>query len=189
MKLNLTIPVPTSINELYINQYKFNPKTKKSEPTGARILSAKGKTTKRIIQKAARNQMKSQTWSYDFTKSGFVYIDLTFYFSRMGRDADNCLKLLQDSLQGIVFDNDSRVLCRVQRILYDTADPRVELEIRPVSYIGVFDSQQQLDEFESVCKGCSRYGNNCSILAKAKEGRIQEEIQDMKCSKYKEKKK
>jgi hypothetical protein len=63
----------------------------------------------------------------------------------------------------------------------------VELHIHEVDYIGIFDNQTQLDSFESVCSTCSRYGNNCSILAKAKEGRIQEDIVDMKCLKYKKK--
>ena len=50
----------------------------------------------------------------------------------------------------------------------------------------VFDHQEQLNEFEEKCRTCKRYSRNCSILNKAKEGRIQEEIQDMVCSKYKE---
>lgn len=68
MELNLTIPVPVSINQLYVNQFKYNPKTKRREPTGARILSKQGSTTKKLIQKAARNQMKNQKWDYEWTK-------------------------------------------------------------------------------------------------------------------------
>ena len=33
---------------------------------------------------------------------------------------------------------------------------------------------------------CSRYKRNCSILKNAKSGRIQDEICDFECSKYKE---
>ena len=42
-----------------------------------------------------------------------------------------------------------------------------------------------LEQFESRCIGCIRYKRNCSILQKAKEGRIQEEITELECSKYK----
>lgn len=189
MNVQLTIPIPVSINKLYINQYKFNSITKKKEPTGARILSVEGVNSKKRIQKEAIKQMKTQSWSYEYTKNNYIYIDLVFFFNRMGRDSDNCLKLLQDSLQGIVYDNDSRVLCRVQRVMYDSDNPRVELYIHPVDYVGIFDSKDEFDEFESNCKNCKRYARNCSILAKAKEGRIQEEIDtDYYCSKFVESK-
>jgi len=35
---------------------------------------------------------------------------------------------------------------------------------------------------------CSRYNRNCSILKKAKEGRIQKEISELICNKYKKRK-
>lgn len=190
MELYLTVPLPTSLNKLYVNQYKFNPKTRKSEPTGARVLSAEGSKSKMLIQKDTRNQMKKQVWNFEYTKENFIYLDATIYFNRMGRDDNNLYKLLCDALEGIVYDNDSRVLIRTQRIYYDTKEPRMELHIHPVEYIGIFDDQEMLDTFESVCKTCSRYANNCSILLKAKEGRIQEEIDmvELECLKYKKKK-
>jgi hypothetical protein len=55
-----------------------------------------------------------------------------------------------------------------------------------VEYIGIFDNAAQFDEFTSRCVGCSRYANNCSVLRRAKEGRIDKEIQDGVCTKYKE---
>lgn len=188
MELNLILPVPVSVNSLYVNQYRWNKITKKSEPTGARVLSKEGATTKSLIRKTAKIQMKKQKWNYDESKELYLYVDLVFYFSRKGRDSDNCLKLLQDSLQTVVYDNDSYILCRIQRVLFDTENPRVEAFIHPVSYIGVFDDQVDLNKFESNCKTCKRYNNNCSILSKAKEGRVQEEItkgfMDYSCSKF-----
>ena len=77
---------------------------------------------------------------------------------------------------------------RVNGIFYDDTNPRVELVIRPVDYIGIFKDSSHLDEFISRCIGCKRYTRNCSIFRKAKEGRIQEEIQDGLCKKYNEKK-
>ena len=81
---------------------------------------------------------------------------------------------------------DDNVACfRPNRIYYDSSNPRIELTIYPVYYIGIFDNQEQLDEFENKCKTCSRYARNCSIFKKAKEGRVQEEIQKLECNKYK----
>jgi Holliday junction resolvase RusA-like endonuclease len=188
MELKLVLPVPTSVNSLYVNQYKYNPKTKRSEPTGSRVLGKEGAMTKALIRKAAKAQMKKQDWDYEKSKELYLYVDLTFYFSRKGRDSDNCLKLLQDSLQSVVYDNDSYILCRIQRVLFDTENPRVEAYIHPTTYVGVFDDQVDLNKFENKCKTCKRYNNNCSILVKAKEGRVQEEISkgfmDYSCSKY-----
>ena len=86
---------------------------------------------------------------------------------------------------GLIWIDDNVTCERVQRIYYDSSNPRIELEIYPVEYIGVFDNASQLEKFESRCIGCNRYKRNCSILQKAKEGRIQEEIQDLVCKKYK----
>ena len=40
-------------------------------------------------------------------------------------------------------------------------------------------------QFKSNCFGCSRYKRNCSVLQKAKEGRIQDEINNLMCNKFK----
>lgn len=190
MELNLTLPLPTSLNKLYINQATFNPKTRTSIPTGKRILSKDGKKVKIEIQNAATEQMEKQNWDYDYTVGDYIYMDTLIYFNRTGRDDNNVYKLLCDALEKIVYENDSRVLIRTQRILYDTENPRVEVKLSPVDYIGIFDNEDLLNEFESKCKSCNRYKRNCSILNKAKEGRIQEEISDTyECSKYKEAKK
>ena len=83
---------------------------------------------------------------------------------------------------------DDNVVCeRVNGIYYDAENPRVEIQITPVDYIGIFDNISQLEKFESNCIGCSRYKRNCSILQKAKDGKIQAEIQDFTCCKYKSK--
>jgi Holliday junction resolvase RusA-like endonuclease len=189
MELKLSIPLPTSLNKLYVNQYKYNAKSRKSEPTGARVLSAEGKMSKALIQKAVKNQMKSQMWDFDYTKENYIYMDSIIYFNKKGRDDNNLLKLLCDALEGIAYDNDSRVLNRTQRIYYDADNPHMELHIHPVDYIGIFDNQLALDKFESACKNCSRYARNCSLLVKAKEGRIQDEIDNnLVCSSFKLKK-
>jgi Holliday junction resolvase RusA-like endonuclease len=190
LRLNLTLPLPTSINKLYINQMGWNPKTKSRMATGKRILSKEGEKTKKSIIEDATDQLKGQNWSYDFTVDNYIYMDTIIYFNRKGRDDNNIYKLLCDALEKVVYENDSRVLIRTQRILYDTESPRVEVEFTPVEYRGIFKNEIHMNEFEGNCKKCKRYKRNCSILKKAKEGRIQEEIKEddgeLACSKFNE---
>ena len=57
------------------------------------------------------------------------------------------------------------------------------LSIAP--FIGVFDNKEHYDGFESNCKTCKRYKNNCSILRELTEGRIHIEVdEDFNCNKY-----
>lgn len=184
-ELRLVVPLPTSINKLYINQFGYNPKTKTRMPTGKRIMSKEGQKIKEQIQKTAIKQMKTQEWDYEWTKKHFVYQDAYIYMNRAGRDDSNVYKLLNDSLEKIVYDNDSRVLTRTQRVLIHSEEPRVELVISQTPFRGIFNSEEHLKEFEDNCKQCKRYKRNCSILNKAKEGRIQAEIDNsFICSKF-----
>lgn len=195
MELKLILPVPVSINALYMNQFMYNPRTRKREPTGARILTKEGEACKKEIQKQATEQMKHQDWDYEWTagKNNFLYQDAYIFFNRRGRDPDNIYKLLNDSLEGIVYENDSRVLVRTRKILFDKDNPKVELIITPVEYVGVFKSQKDANVFESNCSGCTRYLNGrCSILQDSISGTIREEISEVDgsivCNTYKEKK-
>ena len=113
-------------------------------------------------------------------------MDCTFYFDRVDKDANNVFKCLADAItdSGSVWIDDTQLCERVQAIYYDSENPRIEIIIRPTDYIGVFDNASQLDEFKSRWIGCKRYKRNCSLLRKAMESRIQEEIHNMKCEKY-----
>jgi Holliday junction resolvase RusA-like endonuclease len=185
MHLKLILPLPTSINDLYSNHYSWNPKTKSRVPTGAKVLSKEGERVKELIQVAAREQLAEQEWDYDYTYENYLFMDAIIYFNRTGRDDNNIYKLNNDALEKIVYDNDSRVLTRTQRIYYDKDNPRIELTFSKTDYIGIFDNQDHLNSFEDNCKKCKRYKNNCSILKKAKEGRIQEKIVEFVCSSFK----
>ncbi|KAF6630687.1 RusA family crossover junction endodeoxyribonuclease [Paenibacillus sp. EKM208P] len=186
MRLNLTLPLPVSINDLYINQYVWDAKIRKRVPTGKRILSKEGEKVKKQIIDAASNQIKTQEWDYEYTKTHYLYMDTLIYFNRKGRDDNNIYKLNNDALEKIVYDNDSRILTRTQRILYDKKNPRVELTFTPVEYIGIFDNKETYIEFLENCKTCSRYKRNCSILKAATEGYVQDEIDEGSCFKYKQ---
>lgn len=194
MKLELTLPVPTSINALYVNQFTYDSAIRRRVPTGGKILSKEGEKCKEQIQTQAKEQLKSQTWDYEWTvdKDHFVYQDAVIYFSRRGRDDNNTYKLLNDSLEKIVYENDSRVLVRTQKIMYDSKNPRIELTLTPVDYVGIFENQDQAEKFEENCMTCTRYLNGrCSILVESKSGTVREEIGSIYepvCSSYKQKK-
>ncbi|WEG18693.1 RusA family crossover junction endodeoxyribonuclease [Alkalihalophilus pseudofirmus] len=190
-ELKLILDLPTSINKLYVNQHSWNPKTRTRVPTGKRVMSSEGRKVKEKIAKQAKEQIKGQDWDFDYTRDHYIYQDSVMYMSRSNRDDNNVYKLLNDTLEGICYENDSRVLTRTQRIYIDPKDPHIEVTLTPVPYIGIFDNEQQLHNFEENCKTCTRYKRNCSILNKAKEGRIQEDLDEksLVCSKYKEVKK
>lgn len=133
-------------------------------------------------------EIESQGWDIEPNKEQHFYVDAIFYFPRTDMDANNYWKVLLDTITDTqkVWLDDNVVCERVQGIFYDSSNPRIELEIRPVDYIGVFKSASQLEEFTSHCIGCIRYARNCSLLKRAISGRIQPEIDGTTCAKYKD---
>lgn len=140
------------------------------------------KFTKYVIR-----QVKEQKWPLKPNKTQHFYVDCIFYFPRVDMDCNNYFKCMLDAITDSkkVWEDDNVVCERVNGIFYDSVNPRIEMIISPVDYIGIFKDLSQLEEFESNCIGCSRYKRNCSILQKAKEGRIQDEIQNGICQKFK----
>lgn len=130
----------------------------------------------------------NQKWEVPVDSKQHFYVDAVFYFPRTRMDCNNYWKVLLDTITDtrLIWEDDDVVCERAQGIFYDASNPRIELTIRPVDYIGVFENASQLESFESKCIGCTRYARNCSILRQAKEGRVQEEISDGDCKKYKQ---
>lgn len=135
-------------------------------------------------------ETEQQGWVFPENESQHFYVDCDFYFDKIDMDANNYFKVMLDGIteSGRIWKDDNVAAERVQSIRYDTKRPRIEVYIHPVEYIGIFDNASQLERFVSRCSGCSRYTNNCSVLRRAKEGRVSEDIQDMICVKYKERK-
>jgi Holliday junction resolvase RusA-like endonuclease len=194
MELNLLLPVPTSLNKLYINEYRWGKNSygkTELKPTGRRILSKDGVKCKNELQAEARVQMGGQEWDYDYTLDGYCYLDTVIYFQKRGTDDNNIYKLLCDALEKICYDNDSRILVRTLKIMYSPKNPRVEVRIHPVEYAGVFDSEDGATTFQNNCSDCSKYRNgSCSILKDLLNGTEREEYDKSAsiCSSYKKKK-
>ena len=185
--LKLVSPIPVSVNH-YMGirsfiTYKFG----KPKAMSTMYETGDAKKYKKDFIKYVTNEVKKQCWNLPLDKFQHFYFDCVFYFGRIDQDPNNYFKIMLDAITDtqLIWVDDNVVCERVNRIYYDSIDPRIEITIHPVDYVGVFDSGEQLQEFESNCISCNRYSRNCSILKKAKEGRIQEEISGLKCSKYK----
>lgn len=135
-----------------------------------------------------KQQAKEQNWITDNNPFQHYYVDAVFYFPRIDMDTNNYWKVGFDAItdSGVVWVDDNMACERVVKVMYDAKNPRIEYTIYKTDFVGIFDNQERLNEFEEKCKKCKRYERNCSILNKAKEGRIQEEITNMNCCKYKE---
>lgn len=142
---------------------------------------------KKAFTAYVKEEVIKQNWNMTPNKYQHFYVDAVFYFDRSDRDCNNYFKVMLDAITDAqaVWLDDNVVCERVQRIFYDSKQPRIELTIHPVEYIGVFDNASQLEKFCSRCIECTRYAKNCSILNKAKIGYIQPVLHDGLCEKFK----
>jgi Holliday junction resolvase RusA-like endonuclease len=181
-KLKLVSEVPCSVNH-YI---KPRPFIMYGKPQVTMYETAEAKSYKKNFAKYIKEQVKLQGFNIEVNKTQHFYVDCVFYFDRIDKDANNYFKLLLDSITDskCIWEDDNVVCERVNAIYYDAKNPRIEIEIYPVDYIGIFDNQEQLDVFTESCICCKRYKEGkCSIYKKALEGRIQEEINNGICLK------
>jgi len=191
-KLKLISPMPVSVNH-YLAHRSFITYIKgKAVAQTTMYTTSEAKKYKKEFAEYLKQEIKNQGWDLVPNKTQHFYIDLTFYFPRIDMDCNNYLKLLLDAITDTqsVWLDDNCTCERVNRIYYDSKNPRIEIDIYPVDYIGIFDNNTDLQTFEIQCHTCSRYKNNCSILNKCMEGRIIEEIdiETKICSKYKQSK-
>lgn len=163
---------------------------KNGKPMAMSYKTKEAKDFQKKFENHIREQVKKQNWNLEVDPAQHFYVDAVFYFPRLDMDANNYFKTSLDSITetGLIWADDNVVCERVQRIYYDSENPRIELTIYPVDYIGIFNTYKDMEMFEEKCTTCLRYKRNCSILKKAKEGRIQADIVDFDCMKYKQSK-
>lgn len=118
-ELSLVLKVPPSVNHMYQNAGRGKRLTKQAKEY---ILDAQNKCKK---------AMKEQKWKRDKEYVWFV-MDLYFYFpDKRRRDSHNTLKLLTDSLEGLLFYDDYYLLPRIQHVCLDRDNPRLEIIFYP----------------------------------------------------------
>jgi len=155
--------------------------------------SKESKVFKSHFSKYLKQLVINSNWDIEKTKDGHWYLDCFFVQSRKNQDSNNFFKVLLDSMTGIVFEDDSNILVRVQKVAYNSNRPRFELMLHKANYIGRFPNQQAYNAFEDNCKSCSRYRNGgCSILKAINENREVEELKKendtFTCTEYKRRK-
>lgn len=111
-KLHLSLPIPPSVNAIY---------------TMKRQYTAKARDYIRRARALINLAIDEQYWGVP-QREEWLYVDMVFYMpDRKIRDSHNCLKLLMDVMQDVVYVNDYFVLPRIQSVEYDKEYPRVEV--------------------------------------------------------------
>ena len=150
-ELKLVSPIPVSVNH-YIKPRSFI--TWKGKTPIANVTmyeTADAKAYKKQFKKYVEEQVKLQNYSHTPNKTQHFYIDCVFYFERIDQDPNNYFKLPLDAITEtqLIWLDDNTTCERVHAIYYDTKNPRIEITIRPVDYIGIFKTVDHLDEFKS----------------------------------------
>lgn len=119
-EISFNIPITPSVNHMYI-----------PTKSGKKILNATAKKYIRDVQNIVRNEMKASKWQTD-NDNVWYHMDLYFYFQdKRIRDSHNCIKLLTDTLEGLLFKNDYFVMPRIQHVELDKKNPRIEVIFKP----------------------------------------------------------
>ena len=180
--LTITSPLPPSVNHYTAHRVVM----KGGKPLAIVYKTKEAVAYQTAFKKTVANAVIEQGWNTDLDNPKHVYVEANFYMDKKHRDCNNSWKCLLDAITEtqLVWKDDDVVCERVNKIVYDAKNPRVELCIRYVDYIGIFDNEDQLEKFKDTnCIDCKRYKRNCTLLRGAIEGRIQEEIDGHTCSK------
>ena len=96
-----------------------------------RRLTTEARNYIKVAQDICKKAIRSQGWKKDKEFVWYV-MDLYFYFpDKRVRDSHNCLKLLTDCLEGLLFPNDYFLLPRIQYVTLDRENPRLEVIYYP----------------------------------------------------------
>lgn len=172
-----------------VNHYlAYRAIVKNGKPMAMSYKTQDAKKFQKEFTEYVKEQAKIQNWITDPNPMQHYYVDAVFYFPRIDMDTNNYWKVAFDAItdSGVVWVDDNMACERVQRVLYDSENPRIEYTIYKTDFCGVFDNDIQMKNFESNCKSCTRYKRNCSILNNAKKGKVQSDINGTTCEKYKE---
>lgn len=113
--MKFTIPgKPISVNHAY-----------GQNRNGRRYLTNQGDTFKVLVGYTAQSAMKTVLTQFKYP----IKVSLEYYYDdKRKRDIDNGIKLCLDAMTGIVYKDDSEIVCL--EVWKDYADePRIEIEI------------------------------------------------------------
>lgn len=182
--LKLTVNEFISVNHYLAYRVTY----KNGKPMAMSYKTKEAKDFQKRFTEYVKQEAKKQGWIKSENPYQHYYVDAVYYFPKTNMDCANYDKCISDAItdSGAVWLDDKMICNRILKVMYDNKNPHIELTIYPVDFVGIFDNQASADYFEDKCKTCKRYDRNCSILRKAMEGRIQDEIVEGVCTKYKE---
>lgn len=121
--LKFSLPIPPSVNHIYQNVGR-----------GARRLTTNAMQYIKTAQDIVKKEVKRSKWKMD-DRAVWQFMDLYFYFpDKRRRDSHNCLKLLTDSMEGLLFHDDYFLLPRIQDVQLDRENPRLDIIFYPKDY-------------------------------------------------------
>jgi len=172
-ELKLTVGIPVSVN----HYLAYRAIIKNGKPMAMSYKTKEALEYQKWLIGYLKDETKKQNWTLTPDKARHFYVDAYFYFPRIDMDANNYWKILLDAItdSGLIWVDDNVVCERVQRILYDTKNPRVELIIHPVDYTGIFENLSQLvnhaasvvaDTNETVAYSPGRKPDGCRMISR-----------------------
>lgn len=180
--LKLVSPIPPSVNH-YLG---WKVVIKNNRPMAVSYKTADAKRYQRLFTKYVKMQVADQGWIKSKNRFQHYYMDCVYYFDRVDKDANNYFKCMADAITDskVVWIDDTQLCERVQGIFYDPANPRIEITITEVDYVGVLADERELDTLDTQCHSCSRDIVKCKVRKAALEGRIQSGIDKGICPKF-----
>jgi crossover junction endodeoxyribonuclease RusA len=115
-ELNLIIPPVPSVNHLYSTNRQ-----------GRRFMTQAYKDYKKGIGSIGALEKYRQNWIYSMDERIVMELRI-FWPDARRRDADNIIKIIQDSFTGILYHDDYLVFPRVMDVNIDRKNPRVEIK-------------------------------------------------------------
>lgn len=119
-ELKLILPYPPSTNNLYFNRW------------GKRVLSNAGRKFKADIAVLAKQQGAKLL-------SGELSVTFRVFRPKRIGDLDNRLKISQDALKGICFEDDKQIIEIHAYRFDDRENPRIEIELKQIIEMSEID--------------------------------------------------
>lgn len=172
-KLIFSIPIPPGVNEY--KKYRVLFQGGRNIPVP--YLTKETQDFKQYMHYLMTREANKNNWITP-EDNKYIKLSLIFYMNKLGKDADNHIKLIQDSLQetGLV-KNDSKIIPSVKRLFVDKENPRVIIKLEELPWIGVFSDETHRKYFiDENCNNCKRFKRNCSILKSLDENKISKDV-------------
>jgi hypothetical protein len=188
--LNLTIPIPPSINNDYMKPRAFLQRINgKNVPMASMYEMAGAKKFKKDMVNLIKAEISKQDFKLD-DNACFVIVEYQWYFPKTNVDTNNHYKCFVDAItetvdsegKGLIWQDDNISMMVDKDIFYDAQNPHVDVKIYASPRIGIFQNRQDYNDFEvTYCQKCSKgkkigQKGGCSIYKSAMESRVQAEI-------------